>query len=128
MANEITVIAAIQVTNGNLKYPRMGGSGFRVDQTTPFGGGPGAVIIGTAGEDISLADFVAAGWCRMVNLDDTNFVEIGPKVGGTFHSFQELGPGEECVFKISSAVPGTNTFHVKADTAECKVMITVFDR
>lgn len=123
MANEIKVMASLELSKGSLVIPRLGSSQLQITQTGSGGGSPGYVSAPTAGADVDVAVFSTLGWCRLQNLDTVNFVEWGPKSGGTFYPIGKLMPGESAVFRLS---PG-KVLHVKADTAACKMQITILE-
>lgn len=123
MANEITVATQLAVTNGDFKIQKVGSAQLRRDQVQAEGGGPGIVVIGTAGEDIVLTDLTAVGYFWAKNIDPTNFVEVGIFEAATFRPFCKLKPGDEMVLRLSDSIPGTRTLRMKADTAACKVHI-----
>lgn len=53
------------------------------------------------------------------NLDATNFVEYGPKSGGSMIAFGRIEPGSFAKFSLKSGV----TLRMKADTAAVNVRI-----
>jgi hypothetical protein len=128
MANELTIATQIQVTNGDFKVPKLGSAQLRRDQVMAEGGGPGLVIISTAGEDIVLTDLTTVGYMWAKNLDPTNYVEVGIFEAATFRPFAELYPGDEMIVRLSRTIPGTRTLRMKADTANCKVQIVAFGK
>lgn len=113
MADEITVIAGLRVTNGNLKvehstlqstFTMSGDATSRNTQSIP------TTAAGTA---LSIAAAVGtAGFSFFRNLDATNFVEIGVQVGGTFYPVIKLKAGEYGVCRFSVL-----TLYARADTA-----------
>ena len=115
MANEITAIAGLQLTNGSLvvQVPTVS---VKLDQTTGRGGGPGTVDIGTGEETISFGDIVP-GYVFMRNLDPTNYVTWG---NVTANLDQKLSPGgvPHLVEMVSGGV-----LIMQAATATCKVQI-----
>ena len=127
MASEITGTTNIQVTNGTLSMPKMGKS-FRDDQAVK-GANNSVLSIATAGEDVPLGDIATPGWVQLKNLNGANFVQFGPKIGGTFYPIGRLLPGLPNQFMLDAGVvPSTTTLHLKADTAACLVRVTVLSR
>jgi hypothetical protein len=123
MANEITVTAGINVVNGNFSHIEQVVA-FSFDQATVGGGNPGTITLGFgAEEDIALGDITTLGWCKIKNLDATNFIRIGPK-STVMIPFAKLLPGEFATFPLDPAV----TLRGIADAADCLVQILVFER
>jgi hypothetical protein len=141
MANEITVYAALQVKKGNTQYQSRPSS-FRADMDGIGGPSPGAIQVPVSGIDVDFSQLDTPGWCRIQNLDATNFVEYGVKdtLGGVFYPIGELEPGDCTVLRLSRnlgqsyATTGTgtgteiNTLHFKADTDTVKVLVEAFER
>lgn len=120
MAEEIFVQAVLEVKNALFKSPRQGTQVEKFDQTVVGGGVPGQHTATTAGSNVDLSKLTAAGWCRMVNLDPNNFVEWG---SGSMDLVGKMKPGEPTLFRIR---PGSD-LHLKADTADCEVQVTIFE-
>lgn len=124
MANEIKITSAIEVENGNLKFPRHGGGQpLSFDQATLGGPYPGTIEIGTAEEVVSLSELTTLGWAKFINLDNTNYVTWGPESGGAMVPIGRMEPGEPAQFRIEPGI----TLRMQANTAACKVMILVFE-
>jgi hypothetical protein len=67
-------------------------------------------IIGTSSEQIDLGELASAAAILMVNLDETNFVEVDS--ANTYDKFpQKIKPGRAILL-----APETVTIHAKADT------------
>lgn len=141
MADEITVRMSLQVVKDNLSYQSQPSS-FRADLVgTAAGPTPGAIIVPTAGYDVPFTGLSTPGWVRLLNLDQTNFVQWGLyEIDiARFRPIGELGPGEQAVFKLSRNLQeeysgsGTGTtgpenyFRLKADTAQCVVLVEAFE-
>ena len=114
MADEITVVAGLKVTNGNLviNVPTVT---VKVDQATARGGGPGTLDIGTSEETVDFVDTVP-GYVLMRNLDATNFVTYGLTTG-------QLGLTLPAGGAPTLLYVGTGSLILKADTATCKVQV-----
>ena len=67
-----------------------------------------------AHEALVVTGLTTLGVAWFENMDDTNFVEIGVDVGGTFYPFQRINPGEAWPIRLSQSA----TVYAKADTAE----------
>lgn len=76
-----------------------------VTQAAIGGGNPGSVTIPSASEvDIDFGD-VTPGYVIIENLDDTNYVKVGPKVAGVMEEFIIISAGRFAIMeKFSSAV------------------------
>lgn len=116
MADEITIQTGVGLKNGELVVSNTNKSR-RFDQTTARGGNPGTVDVGTTEETVSFGDCVP-GFVEMVNLDATNFVQVGFSTG--VYGFRLLANGGPALIYLETGA----TMYVKADTATCKVRIT----
>ena len=123
MANELTYQFQALLSNEGLTDNYSSGS-VAVDQTNR------RMVkdvqeIGTAaaGEALGLGDLVSIGFAVFKNLDDTNFVEVGRSITGSFEAFIKLKPGESCIFRFAS---GTAPYAL-ADTAACELMYVIYD-
>lgn len=125
MANEATVQANLKIAKGNLDYQSRPVS-FQDDvaASSPTGPSPGSLAVTTGGVNVSFGELTTAGWCRFMNLDDTNFVEFGLWISSVFHPFLELPPGASEVVKISRNV---GTVRGRADTATCECLVEAFE-
>lgn len=119
--NAIAITIDIKVRNENLKLDLPWGKE-SFDQANPGQGGT-TQPIGTGAETVVVTDLTTEGWCFMRNLDDTNFIEIGPDSGGQV-DFMKLLAGEFAVFPLA---PGT-VIKATADTAECLLQTIVLER
>lgn len=138
MANEVRVLAGLQINFGNLKYTSPVQS-FLADLTGAAGPTPGAINVTTAGVDIDLSALTTPGWAFFYNNDSENYVEIGVHDGTLFHAYQEVGPGEGAVLKFSRnlfeerTIPGTgttgdvNTLHAIANGATVNLLVAAFE-
>jgi hypothetical protein len=103
--------------SGSLKYAANKATGslstsFSADQTGDFYE-QGIQTVGTSEEQLEQGDIVTIGYVAVRNMDETNYVEIGPD--GTSWPVK-LKPLQGCV------MPWNDTeIHAKANTASCKV-------
>ena len=140
MANEATVSCSLSVRKGNIQYqsnPRT----FSATVTGTKGPSPGAITAPTAGVAVDLSELVQPSLCRIQNLDDTNFVEVGIRdtEADLFFPLMELLPGESYVIRLTRNIgeeytgfgtgtsAATNTLWIKADTAACVVLVEAFE-
>jgi len=118
MAEEITITAGAQVTNGLLKH-YVATVSKKFDQATARAG---AVCqdVGTSEETIAFGDGVP-GYVIATNLDTTNFVRLRFSTGA--NGIRLLPDGGMAVFYLDSGV----TLYGIADTATCKVKLDWFN-
>jgi hypothetical protein len=144
MANEITVQSSLRINKGKLSYQSLPQS-FQADMaaTTPNGPSPSAISASLIGTDVSFAQLTTPGMCRIMNLDSTNYVEVGAYDAGAgeFYPLFEILPGQSYVFRLSrwlgkemsGTLPGTGTvgggvsLRIKATVAPCKVLVEAFE-
>lgn len=119
MANEIQITTGVRLSNGLLVVPSTQTSR-SFNQSTARGGGPGVVDVGTSEETISFGDCVP-GFVELVNLDTTNYVQIGFSTG--VYGFRLLANGGPALFYLESGA----TVYAKANTAACKVKVTALN-
>ncbi len=121
MPGKINLNFDISVSNGKLSvgpnYVRQ-----EIVQTNVGGPSPGTVVVTTGGVDITHT-LTNLGVCRITNLDDTNFVLVGPKVSGTQHDFLKIKPGESYPMRLKPGI----AVSAKADTASCRVNFEFFE-
>jgi hypothetical protein len=138
MTDEATIKASLQIINGNLSY-RSYPSDFQADVTGKKGPVPGALTIPVLGTDVSFTELTTPGWCRIANLDETNYVTVGIlDPDGDFYPLLEVLPGEFQIVRLARALGqswgvGTATIdsgctlHIQADTAPCIVLVEAFE-
>ncbi len=123
MANEINFNASIQVRKGNYVDSFVPGS-ISLDLSDPSGDGGVQEICNLAtcaqGEAIGVTDVTSGGVFWFRNLDDTNFVEIGTQVSGTFYPFLRLKAGEYAVGRIGTSAP-----YARANSAVVKLQYRI---
>ena len=139
MANEATIRSSLQIKVGNLDY-RSNPTSFQADVSVAQGPTPGLVTVTTDGVDVDLSELTIPGLCRVMNLDDTNFMEGGIWDGSTFYPLFDWLPGEffdvrlsACLGEEFSTGTGTtgapvNTFRLKADTASLFAIVEAFEK
>jgi hypothetical protein len=138
MADEIQIRASLQITKNNLNY-RSYPTDFKADVTGAKGPVPGAITAAVLGTSVSFAELTTPGWCRISNLDDTNYVTVGIlDPDGDFYPLFEVLPGEFEIIRLSrflgqswgvgTATTDTScTLHIQADTAACNVLVEAFE-
>ena len=139
MANEASVQSGFSIVKKSGSITQINHrtlpASFRVTVTGTKGPTPGAIEVTTSGAEVDLSELTTPGLCRLMNMDDTNFVTYGilDVDGNTFHGFGELGPGESYVFKLSRDIGlglGTayESLFLVADTATCDVLVEAFEK
>ena len=115
MADEITIVTALKVTNGDLRENKPTITK-KFNQTTARAGSF-TVNVGTTEESIAFGD-IAPGFVELRNLDATNYVSFGTVTGNL--GFRLLaGSGSGLVYLESG-----ETLYVQANTAACNVQVT----
>lgn len=113
MAGTITTQLQVDVVHGTLEFSRAITA--VLAQATQGGPAPGFVTIGSgAEEDLAFGDSTPE-FLLIINLDDTNFIKVGPKSGGVMINYQKVSPGMFAILEILSGV----TLRAIADTAGC---------
>ena len=130
MSNEARVHSSLQIVQGNINYSSAPTS-FTADVTGTKGPTPGAISVPLAGCEVDLSELTTAGFCRFLNLDETNYVQRGIWVGATFYEVDEIGPGESYVVKLSRTIqtagtPG-NALGLMSVGGVCDVVVEAFE-
>lgn len=111
MANEISVNMTLNALKGSVSLNRSLSK--TIDWATARTSG-GVQNIGTTHEALGIsADITTNGWSYCVNLDPTNYVEIGIVTGGTFFPLARCNAGEPAFFRLAQGV----TPYARANTA-----------
>lgn len=76
-----------------------------------------------AGTSIDLASISTSGWALFENLDNTNYVELGVQVSGTFYPLARLLAGERAAFRLSASA----TLYALSNTAACDLYWQVLE-
>lgn len=118
MASEIRYSISFQLNNGNNSYNYQ--KSVAVDQLSAGGPSPGTVTIGTTEETVSLTELGNEGLAVLINLDATNYVDIGSAAG---NYTLRLLPGEPQLVRL---VPGL-TLRARANAAPCLVAFNIFE-
>lgn len=124
MANEITASFSLSVVKGNLNLPRSHAKTTDLSASAPNVAGQ-TQLIGTtaAGEALVLGDVATNGVAYFINLDATNYVEIGIQQGGTFYPLMRLNSGEWAYSRLSQGV----TPYARANTSSVVLEYRIFD-
>lgn len=139
MADEAQIRSSLQIEVGKLEYQSKP-TAFKADVSVAGGPTPGTILCTTDGTDVSLSELTIPGLCRIQNLDNANFVEVGIWDGVSYYPMMELLTGETFVFRLARDLgeefgtgTGTtgaaiNTLRIKADTASCEVLVEAFEK
>lgn len=139
MTNEANIQTSLRVQVGNLKYHSQP-TQFNADMSAAKGPTPGSFLAALEGTDVDLSELTTPGLCRIMNLDTTNYVEVGIFDGVSFYPLMELLPGESFVIRLARNLneeygtgTGTtgdavNTLRIKARTATCQVLVEAFEK
>ena len=140
MADEASLRASLQIIKDDLTYQSRPSS-FNADVSVGVGSTPGRVLATVAGVDVDLSlIIVPGGFCRVQNVDTTNFVEMGVWDGVSFFPLMDLLAGESYIIRLAASLgdefgtgTGTiaadvNTVRLKADTASCECLFEAFDK
>jgi len=143
MADEASITSDLRISVDNLEYQSLPQS-FTADVSVARGPSPGNITVPTIGVAIDFSALTTPGLCRMMNLDETNYVEYGTQDPDTnaFYPLGELLPGESYIIRLSrnlseqhagtgsgSSPVGSDTAELwmRSDTASCDVLIEAFD-
>jgi len=121
VANEISYTIIGKLQNGGFTDD-LGTVTYAFDQSAE-GAWRNIVTVTTSEGDITPTGITTAGYCFIKNLDTTNYVQVGPKSGGSMVAFTKIKPGR---FVILPLDPGA-TIRAKANTASCLVDIRIWN-
>lgn len=120
MANEITLTQRLQLANGELLDDNNPGR-LQITQSA-IGMFKQVLSIGTTEESVTFTDISTPGICYIKNLDATNYVQWGPAT--TVYQGRLKASDAPACFRLDN---GATTLYLKANTAACKVLITVYE-
>lgn len=119
MANEISLIRSVSITNGNFRDAIQ-------SQTKTFDMAAvekyeNVVPITTAETDLAFTNVATPKFCMLENLDSTNIIQWGPKSGGAMIELGRISTLGEAIFEIGSSV--TIRVRTVASTASLRVRV-----
>lgn len=147
MSGEAQIQVSLQInksdTAGIVNY-RSYPTQFTADVDGALGPTPGAFVASIYGTDVDLSELTQPGLCRLSNQDPTNYVSYGIVDPETdkFYPIGEILPGEFFVLRLSrnlgleyygsgtgtgTSGANTNKLRIVADTADCVVLVEVFE-
>lgn len=124
MANEITSNFSLSVNKGSFTFSRSLSKQITISASSPnVAGGTQSIATTAAGEAVGLGDVATNGIAYFVNLDATNYVEIGIQNGGTFYPLIRLNAGEGGVMRLAQGVAP----YARANTSAVVMEYHIFD-
>jgi len=121
MADEITYQFQTVLNNGNLQDQYSSGSSSADQSNAKLIRNVQTIGFATH-EALELGDVATPGYAVFKNLDDTNFVQIGLEVGGTFYPFAKLGSENQGMVPLANV-----TFYAQADSADVELFYIIYD-
>lgn len=122
MAGEIQVQWFMRTTKGS--YSDQSRGSFVADQVGSGGGNPGVIDVSTSGQLIDAGDISSTkGIGSIQNLDDTNYVDVGPECNGSISPTIRVLPGESWPLRF---VPDVSLM-IRANAAPCRVLVSIND-
>jgi len=123
MSNEISYQFQMRLSNGGLTDAYSIG-GLAADQNVQgLVRNVQSISTTTNGEALNLGSITTVGWAIFANLDDTNYVEVGVQVGGTFYPFLKLKSGEQA----GPMRLGVSNPYARANTAAVKLFYIIYN-
>ena len=113
MANELTLTGNFAYTDANGAKQELGVDSLLQSVTTKVTS-RAQQSIATSETTINLGGVASVGWLILVNLDDTNYVEIKTAASGTI--IAKLPPGGFCILYLGSGITAPVAI---ANTAAC---------
>lgn len=116
MSNEVEISFGFKLLK-DLHLEQYDVSQWTADQTG-VGSLKSVIEVGTSEEVISYGDITTPKFCIFRNLDDTNYVVVGPESGGSMVEMIRLQPGEWGFLPLGSSV----VVRAQANSSACKVL------
>ena len=144
MANEARITSGLDIMKGTnpvqVDYSARPAS-FAADVAGAKGPVPGAIDATVAGVSVDFSELTTPALCRIMNLDATNYVEVGiwDPENAKFFPLMELLPGESYVIRLARNLQeeyqtgtgttgaNTNRLRIKANTTVVPVLIEAFE-
>jgi hypothetical protein len=122
MANEIQLTIQMLCSNDSLVEQFLPGT-VQINQSAQGAHCPTVIVNSSAEEDLTFGDIVTEGIVVGRNLDDTNYVTIGPSTGGAMYPFIRVNAGEPFAFRLDPSA----TWRWQANSANVKVQIKMLE-
>lgn len=122
MSGKITLTTSMTHLNDKLSLPI-------ASETTQIVQSASGVVsdtptISTSGTALTIQSRVTTlGIAWVMNLDGTNFVDVGTWDGAVFSPFMRLLPGERYPVRLTPGI----TLRAKADSADVQIQITIYE-
>lgn len=143
MSNEARIQTSLSIKSGSFSV-QSNPTVFTADVTNLKGPSPGAITISVHGTIIDFSQLTLPGLCTLQNLDPTNYVEYGIRepLTNLFYPMGEILPGEIYVLRLSrnlnreyvgtgtgtgGTIVGDSVFYMRANSAQCNVVVGGFD-
>lgn len=123
MADELKIAVQANLANGFFKDQFNPGQ-ISITQNA-IGGHRPVVSVGTSEEDLTVGDVGVLGWLILRSLEPAggNYVQWGPKSGGSMVAVGRLKPGEVAALRLEPGI----TLRWVANTAAVKVDVRVYE-
>jgi len=118
MAGTISQTVSVNVNNGDINSQFQKTAS--ITQTNQ-GHASGCQTIGTTQEVLVVTDISTSGVGYFMNIDATNFVQLGVYVSATFYPLVRLLAGEVATFRLDTGA----TIYAQADTASCQLVYKI---
>lgn len=119
MADEITLNLKVKYDKNGVVDSRTFSDNVDVTGSATCGG---VQTIGTTEAALAIGDIGTKGYARFLNIDATNYVEIGSYVAATFYPLIKLKPGEAAIVRLSAV-----TVYARANTASVRLDYMIFE-
>lgn len=138
MADEVVIRSELNVLKTNLDYKSRPTQFYGDLSGTPDGPSPGSLTVSVAGVNVDFSQLTTPAYCRIMNLDATNFITIGIWDGTNWYPMLEVLAGETYVVRLSRSLSqeygtGTGTtgsavnqLQLRANTSACNVLVEAF--
>jgi hypothetical protein len=119
--NEISYQLQLLLNNGDLK-DQFASSSIAADQAVQGAFRNTLSVNFAAHVALGIGDLSTPGFGVFQNLDDTNYVEVGIDVGGSFYPFLHLLPGEADLCRVA-----ISALYAKANVAPVKLFYILYE-
>lgn len=119
MANELSMSVSVTYNKNGITDQRTMQKTADVSGSAMCGG---VQTIGTTEEEIAIGDIGTKGFARFLNIDATNYIEIGSYVAGTFYPLVKMEPTDPAWFRLAGV-----TLYARANTAAAKLEYMIYE-
>lgn len=121
MANEFSMSFQVSLTNGTLKDQYSSGTLAANQSTAALVRNVQSIVHTPSHTALDLGSVSSCGYAVFVNLDASNYIEIGTDVTGTFAPFAKVDAGKAIMLKLA-----TNAPYALANTATVKLFYIIY--